>query len=136
MKKTRRSSQVGDMVRSELASIIYRDMSDPELSLVTITDVEMTPDLRLARVFVSSLGDEAARDKAVVALQKAKGKLRHALSRRAALRVTPELEFRSDTTALRASAIEKILHDVLPAGSGQDESPETMDSEEAGKDDE
>ncbi|HXI13475.1 MAG TPA: 30S ribosome-binding factor RbfA [Thermoanaerobaculia bacterium] len=114
MKKTRRSSQVGDVVRTELSSIIRRELDDPEMRLMTITDVEITTDLRYARVFVSTLGDESGRDKVVQSLQKARGRLRHLLGQKGILKLTPELEFKADTTAIRAGSIEKILGEVLP----------------------
>lgn len=117
MKKTRRSSQVGDVVRNELSSIIRRELDDPEMSLMTITDVEMTTDLRYARVFVSTLGDESGREKVVQSLQKARGRLRHLLGQKGFLKLTPELEFKADTTAIRAGSIEKILGEVLPKSS-------------------
>ena len=117
MKKTRRSSQVGDVVRNELSSIIRRELDDPEMSLMTITDVEMTTDLRYARVFVSTLGDESGREKVVQSLQKARGRLRHLLGQKGFLKLTPELEFKADTTAIRAGTIEKILGEVLPKSS-------------------
>ena len=114
MKKTRRSGQVGDVVRSELSGIILRELNDPLLTFATLTDVEMSPDMKHARVFVSSLRDEQLPE-TVEALRKGASRIRYLLGQRAALRYTPELDFREDRTAIRASSIEKILHDVLPA---------------------
>jgi ribosome-binding factor A len=114
MKKSRRSMQVGDVVRNELSSILSRELHDPAFGLVTVTGVEMSTDLRHARVFVSVLGSE--RDVALVAddLQKLRGRIRFLLGQKAGLRNTPELDFKPDTTGIRASSIEQILHDVLP----------------------
>lgn len=114
MKKTRRTTQVGDVVRAEIAQIIRRELNDASLMLVTITDVEMTPDLRLARVFVSTLGGEKEIEEVTRTLRKASSRIRYFLGRSAALRVTPELDFRPDTTAVSAGSIEKILKKVLP----------------------
>ncbi|HEY5610916.1 MAG TPA: 30S ribosome-binding factor RbfA [Thermoanaerobaculia bacterium] len=111
MKKTRRTHQVGDQVRAEIARILQREISDPDLGFVTITDVEIAPDFRVAHVFVSPLGDKK---KAMAALERAKGKIRHLVARGVNLRYTPELEFRLDTTAEKAIKIEKVLKKVLP----------------------
>jgi len=116
MKKTRRSSQVGDTIRTDLSVILQRELNDPAIGFVTVTDVELSPDLQYARVFVSSLASGPEGEQAVKALQKANGRIRFLLGQRARLRFTPHLEFRLDTTAARASNIEQILHDVLPPG--------------------
>ncbi|MEO8216803.1 MAG: 30S ribosome-binding factor RbfA [Acidobacteriota bacterium] len=113
MKKTRRSGQIGDVVRSELARIILRELSDPLFMFATITGVEMSPDMKHARVFVSSLRDEELAA-TVEALRKGAARIRFLLGQKASLRYTPELDFREDRTSIQASAIEKILHDVLP----------------------
>jgi ribosome-binding factor A len=119
MKKTRRSMQVGDVVRSELSLIVQRELNDPSLGFLTVTDVELSPDLRYAKVFVSSLSDPANAGEAVRALQKAQGRIRHLLAQRGQLRYTPELDFRLDQTAAQASSIERILHqDHRPADEG------------------
>jgi ribosome-binding factor A len=123
MKKTRRSSQVGDTIRTDLSVILQRELNDPAIGFVTVTDVELSPDLQYARVFVSSLKSEAEAQEALKALQKANGRIRFLLGQRAKLRFTPQLEFRLDTTAARASNIEQILHDVLPSP------PETAQTE-------
>jgi ribosome-binding factor A len=116
MKKTRRSSQVGDTVRTELSLILQRELNDPSLGFLTVTDVEMSPDLKYAKVFISSLSDPSSASEAVKNLVKGRARIRHLLAQRANLRYTPELDFRLDQTALQASSIEQILHDVLPAG--------------------
>lgn len=114
MKKTRRTLQVSDVLQSELSMILRRDLTDPDLGFVTVTGVEVSPDLRQARVFVSTLGAEEQQQKSMAALAKATTKIRHLVSQRASLRHTPELEFRNDTTMASASSIEKILQEVLP----------------------
>jgi len=116
MKKTRRSSQVGDTVRTELSLILQRELNDPSLGFLTVTDVEMSPDLKYAKVFISSLSDPKNASEAVKNLAKGRARIRHLLAQHANLRNTPELDFRLDQTALQASSIEQILHDVLPAG--------------------
>lgn len=114
MKKTRRTSRVGDVIRTELSAIIQRELSDPDIGFVTVMDVELSTDLQYARVFISAFGDPAAQKASIKALEKSMSKIRYLLGRRASLRYTPELDFKLDTTANRASRIEKILKDVIP----------------------
>ena len=112
MKRTRRTTQVGDTIRGELSLILQREMNDPDFGFVTVTDVELSPDLRHARVFVSRLGKPGEAEKTVAALQKAASHIRHLLAQRANLRITPELNFKLDSTAERAESIDRILQKV------------------------
>jgi ribosome-binding factor A len=122
MKKTRRTAQVGDMVRQELSQIIQRDLKDPSLTFVSILDVEVAPDLHFARVFISTLGSQEEGEEMVERLTQLKGRIRQMLGSRIHLRYTPDLEFRLDTTAARAANIERILAEVMPKG--EDPTPE------------
>lgn len=114
MKQTRRTTQVGDVIRAELSLILQREMNDPDFGFLTVTDVELSSDLRHARVFVSSLKKGGDAQKTLTALQKAAGHLRHLLAQRANLRYTPELNFKLDSTAERAESINRILQKVKP----------------------
>ncbi len=113
MKKTRRTNQLGDVVRNELALIIQREIREPELGFVTVTGVELSTDLRFARVHISVLSGD--KQKSVDLLKENGSKIRYMLGQRASLRYTPELDFRLDETLDRATAIEDILKEVLPA---------------------
>ena len=113
MKKTRRTSQVGATIRDALVDVFRRDLKDFDLGLTSVTDVEVSPDLQYARVFVSGLTEKETR--AVIAeLQQRKGRIRSLLGQRIRLRYTPELDFRYDETTMRASRIESILSEVIP----------------------
>lgn len=112
MKKTRRTTQLGDVVRQELSTILMRDLRDPEIGFVTIVDVEVSTDMRLARVFISVLGDEAKKKTAVTALRKASSRIRYMLAQRVNMRNIPELDFRLDTTADYAEGIERTLREI------------------------
>lgn len=120
MKKTRRTSRVGEMIRDTLVEVLRHDVKDIPLGLTSITEVEVSPDLHLARVFVSGLTEEEA--KAMVKeLQNARGRVRRALGQRIHLRYTPDLEFKYDDTPIRAGRIEDLLQKVMPksdAGEG------------------
>ncbi|HWW62186.1 MAG TPA: 30S ribosome-binding factor RbfA [Thermoanaerobaculia bacterium] len=113
MKKTRRTSRVGENVRDALAQIFRTDLQDVQLGWSSISEVEVSPDLHYARVYITGLKEEDAKE-TVEALRKVAGKVRHLLGKRIHLRYTPELDFRYDETAMRALRIETLLHEVLP----------------------
>lgn len=97
---------------------------DPELRKVTITEVEMPPDLRSARVYFSALGGEVERDEALAALDRASGFLRREVGRRCGLRFAPELHFFADRSIERGARIEELLAKVVRPSGDQDESDE------------
>ena len=108
-KPTRRSERVADLVRAEISRLVLMEAHDPLLRKVTITDVEMPPDLRSARVYFSVLGTEAERTDALAALDRASGFLRREVGRRCELRFAPELHFFSDRSIERGARIEELL---------------------------
>ena len=108
MKKTRRTSKVGEMIRDALVQVIRQDLKQGDLGLVSFTGVDVSPDLHFARVYVSGY-DEAETKAQVKHLQDAKGRIRGLLGKRIHLRYTPELDFKYDETAMRASRIEALL---------------------------
>lgn len=115
MKHTRRSRQVSELLRDELARIIRHELNDPHLALATVTQVEVSPDLRFARVWLSALGEDAARGEALNAVQRASGRIRHHLALTKSFRWVPQLDWKLDTSAEYASRIETKLREVLPA---------------------
>lgn len=115
---TRRTDRMSDLVRAELSDLILREMKDPRIKLVSLTEVDVTSDLRRAVVRVSALGDEAQREAAVEALRHAKGFLRTELSHRLRTRVTPELVFELD----RGAEHSQKISDILEGLHGRDES--------------
>jgi ribosome-binding factor A len=114
MKERRRPLQVGDAVRAEVARLVREELSDPDIGFATITGVQMSPDLRLARVFVSVLGTEAQFAKSVDALNKAAHHLRGTVGRNCRLRSAPELRFVADHSIERGARIEQILRHLPP----------------------
>jgi ribosome-binding factor A len=106
---TRRTDRVGDLLRQELTQVIQRDMSDPRVRLAVVSEVHCAPDLRHARVMVSILGDESARDEGLAALRHAAGFLRRQLAPRLRLRAVPELDFVLDRGPEHAARIAEIL---------------------------
>jgi ribosome-binding factor A len=126
MRKTRRTSRVGEMIRDALVEVFRHDLKQ-DLGFVSITDVEVSPDLHFARVYMSGLKEDETRG-VVERLQEQRGRVRKFLGGRIRLRHTPELDFRYDETTMRASRIESILSEVAktaPAADEDDAAPET-----------
>jgi len=97
-------------------------MSDPRVQGATITEVQMTPDLRMARVYVTSLGTEKEQKAALTGLQGAQGFLRHELATNLSLRCVPELVFFLDNAWESASRIDSLLEEIRNQSSERDES--------------
>ena len=123
----RRNERVAEEIRGVLAEAI-REVRDPLVGFVTLTGVDLSPDLKQARVYVSRMGTEADRDAAVSALNHAAAFLRHAVATRARLRYTPALRFVSDATIERGSRVEAIIKEFHVA----DDSSSRDDPEDAG----
>jgi ribosome-binding factor A len=113
MKKTRRTSRVGENVRDALAQVLRTDVRGFDLGWSSISEVEVSPDLHYAKVYITGLKEEDTK-KTVEELRRVAGQVRHALGKRIHLRYTPELDFRYDETAMRALRVETILREVLP----------------------
>jgi len=120
MRKTRRTSRVGESVRDALVEVLRFDMKDVALGLASITEVEVSPDLHFARVFVSGLDEKQTKD-TVRELQQRKGFIRSQLGKRVRLRSTPELDFKFDETAMRAGRIEDVLAEIKKEPKSEDE---------------
>jgi ribosome-binding factor A len=105
-----RPERVAQMIRREIAEILEHRLRDPRLgSLISVTDVEVTPDLSLARVYVSVLADEPARERMFAILASASGFVRRELTPRLGLREIPEIRFLLDTSIDRGARVEELL---------------------------
>lgn len=110
---SQRQLRVADRLKEEIARILRVEVEDPSIGFVTITDVEVAPDLKHARVFFSALGGgPEGPQKALRGLLRARKFIRKCLADQAELRYTPELEFRHDATVERAQRIETIFHQI------------------------
>lgn len=127
-----RKQRLQETLRAELSDIIRRDMRDPRFSegLLSITGVEVTPDLKHATVFVSVLGDEQARKDELNALKGAAGVLRGELGRRKTIINVPELSFRYDDALERGSQMFALLERIKQEDAARPKPPQ--DSEEEG----
>ena len=104
-----RADRVADQIRMEVADILMRKIKDPRIRNVTVTDVELTKDLRIARVYVTTMEPKEGERHVFDGLAKASGFVRAELGRRLALRYLPELTFMKDTSGPRANRVLELL---------------------------
>lgn len=118
------------MMRDEIARIIRHELSDPDLMLASVTQTEVSPDLHFARVWISTIGgDKASRERALDAVKRATGKIRHELAKTKAFRYLPEFDWKLDTSAEYASRIEAKLDQILPKDEPTEEPEPDDDSD-------
>ena len=123
-------ARLNEQLKRELAELIRVDVRDPRVGLVTVTAVEVTNDLSLARVFVQVTGTEAEVAEALAGLSAAAPFLRSELGKELTIRRIPELRFQRDESLAHAMRIEKILSDVLPDDEPADEGADEGAGEE------
>jgi ribosome-binding factor A len=104
-----RTRRMSVRVREIVADVIERQVKDPRLGMVTVTDARLTPDLREATVFYTVWGDDTARTDTALALESAKGVIRSAVGRGTGLKHTPSLTFIPDVVQETAKHIEELL---------------------------
>ena len=120
---SQRTSRVDELLREEITRILSREVQDPRLGFVTVTAVEVSPDLRNARVYVSFLGGEAAFEPRVRILNDAAAFVRHELAaRHLDLRVLPDLHFAADHSLERAQRIQELLRESAAPAPPEDDS--------------
>ena len=113
MPQSHRPDRVGEQIRDELSALLSRGVvHDPGIGFITLTRVKVSPDLQVARVFYTSLGDEKARKETAKALTRATPFLRRQIGGVLSLRRVPELEFRFDESIIHQDRIEQILRDL------------------------
>jgi len=112
----RRSDRVAAAIREEVATFLAEDAKDPRITgLVTVTGVDVTRDLRHAKVFVSVLGTETERASTFDGLASAAGHLRSRVGKALRLRLAPEISFRQDESVAHAARIEDLLAKIKDA---------------------
>lgn len=107
-----RKEKVEHQLRREISVILHDELKDPRLGFITITNVEMAPDLRHAKIFYSILGKEEDYAKTKAALDSAQGYIRHLIATRMMLRFTPELMFREDRSTEYSIHIQKVIDEI------------------------
>ncbi len=115
-----RSERVASLIKEEISLLVQRNFSMQEYGLMTITDVQMSPDLRNARIFVSIFGDAARKEKSLALLEGQKGFIRAELGHVIRLKFTPSISFELDETLDQAMKIEGIINKIHNEGSAKE----------------
>lgn len=116
-----RSRRVGEQIQRELAELVQRQLNDPRLGMVTISAVEVSRDLAVAKVFFTVLNsDHDARDTRK-GLESASGFLRRELGRRMQLRVVPELRFQYDSSVETGAHLSALIHRAVSSDKASSE---------------
>ncbi|MBI2554392.1 MAG: 30S ribosome-binding factor RbfA [Candidatus Rokubacteria bacterium] len=108
----KRLEQVNQLIKEEISRVLQRELKDPRLGFVTVIDVEVTKDLRLAKVYVSILGPEEKWKASLAALDSARGFIHNWLRHHLSLRVTPSVDFRPDRSMVHAAQIQGLLAEL------------------------
>jgi len=104
-----RKLRVQDQLREEVSQILFRDIKDPGIGFVTIMEVKLTEDLKIAKVYCSIYGDEREKARSMAALNRSKGYIKFLLGQRIRLKYIPEINFVLDDTFEKVARIEEIL---------------------------
>ena len=120
-----RPERIGEAIRDELSKLLARELRDPGIGFITLTTVKVAPDLQLARVYYTSMGDEKALRETAKALGRATPFLRRQVAQRLRLRRAPELQFFYDESIARQDRIERILQDLKAEEAARPPAPET-----------
>ena len=137
--KQDRMAKVNRLMQTTLAGMVPSLVRDPRVSdlpFIAVTAVRTTQDLRYAKVFLSIPVSKVERDKALAALDSARGYLRSKLGQRIKLRYIPELTFLADDTLDKAAHIEQVLYEIHAEERPQDDEERPRDDEERPRDDE
>lgn len=109
-----RPIRVGELIQGEIAELLLRHLKDPRLNMATVSRVDVSPDLRHARVSISRMGNETEQQETIEGFVHATGFIRNQLGKRLKLRYVPDLTFQLDTTIAYGVRISSMLHDLVP----------------------
>jgi ribosome-binding factor A len=107
-----RSNRVAESIHKEVSSLLLKGLKDPRIGFVTITAVDVTPDLHLARVYFSVMGDEAARKNTQKGLSSSVPYIRRELGRRLRMRYVPDILFQYDSSLEYGNRIESLIREI------------------------
>jgi ribosome-binding factor A len=112
MQPSRRPQRLALEIQQEVSIMIFRDMKDRRIGFVTVTGVQVSPDLRHARIFVSLMGTEEEKKEGLAALNHAAGWVRHELGQRIRMRLLPDVVFSMDTSQDYGEHIDRLLDEI------------------------
>jgi ribosome-binding factor A len=114
-----RYEKVAETLKKEISNIIHDELKDPRLGFITVTRVELTQDLRYAKVFFSVLGKEEDYRKSKAALDSALGYIRRLIAQRVKLQFVPEIVFKEDRSSEYSIRIEEIIQEIKKSNEPQ-----------------
>jgi ribosome-binding factor A len=123
-----RSEKVGSLIKEELGLIFQRNFSMSDYGFLTVTDVVMSPDLKIAKVYVSIFGDQERKKTSFAKIEAQKPSIRSMLGHAVQLRYTPEILFYLDDTLDRAMKLENIFHKIHESDTKKDEENNSADA--------
>jgi ribosome-binding factor A len=112
MQPSRRPQRLALQIQQEVSLMISRDMKDRRVGFVTVTGVQLTPDLRHARIFISMMGSESEKKESLEALNHATGWVRHELGQRIRMKFLPEVVFQFDTSQEYGEHIDQLIDEI------------------------
>jgi ribosome-binding factor A len=112
MRPSRRPQRLALQIQHEVSLMISRNMKDRRVGFVTVTGVQLTPDLRHAKIFISFMGSEAEKNESLETLNHANGWIRHELGQRIRTKFLPEIVFVTDTSQDYGEHIDKLIEDI------------------------
>lgn len=112
MAQSKRVIRVGESIRMELANLILNEVKDPRVGFVTVTGVEVSPDLRDAKVMVSVMGTDKEKESSIIALNNSKGFLQYKINQVLSMKFTPRLVFKLDNSLDHSIQINKIIDKI------------------------
>ena len=110
----KRSQRIQELVHEEISRLIQHGLKYPRIGFATITKVDLSDNLKHARIYVSIMGSEEEKNATLLGLRSAKGFIRNALGKNLHLKYIPELDFRRDESADHVEKISKILNELHP----------------------
>ncbi|APG26911.1 ribosome-binding factor A [Syntrophotalea acetylenivorans] len=110
--RSQRSQRVGEQIQKEISALLLKGLKDPRVGFVTITEVKVTSDLGLARIYFTVMGEEKVRRETTQGLTSASAYLRRELGKRLRLRHVPELIFEFDSALEYGNRIESLLQEI------------------------
>jgi ribosome-binding factor A len=120
-----RTERVASLIKEEIGTILTRDYSDPSFGFITVTDVKMTPDLKIAKVAFSVFGSEEVRAKTMKMLEGKKSHIRGLVGSRMSLKFTPALQFFLDDTLEHVDRINTLIKQIHIDDRKPDDGPQS-----------
>jgi ribosome-binding factor A len=112
MQPSRRPQRIALQIQHEVSLMIFRDMKDRRVGFVTVTGVQISPDLRHAKIFISLMGSEEEKKESLATLNHAAGWIRHELGQRIRMKFAPDIVFLLDTSQDYGERIDKLIDEI------------------------